>query len=112
MSTSNAVAVVGANADLWTNRTGYNQDIGIFVRIDGGADTLVGWKESGGFAGVFSPNAAYVQTVVLLPAGHTYRFTLQWKTNRPEGNATIAAGAGPIGPAYSPTSLTVQVTGS
>ena len=112
MSTSNAVAVVGANADLWTNRTGYNQDIGIFVRIDGGADTLVGWKESGGFAGVFSPNAAYVQTVVLLPAGHTYRFTLQWKTNRPEGNATIAAGAGPIGPAYSPTSLTAQITGS
>jgi hypothetical protein len=109
-STANAVALVGANADLWTNTTGYNQDLGIFLSIDDGADVLVGWKESGGFAGVFSPNAAFAQTVVPLPAGHKYRFTLQWKTNRPEGSATIAAGAGPIGPAYSPTSLTVQIT--
>ena len=109
-STANAVAVVGANADLWTNTTGYNQDIGIFLSIDDGADVLVGWKESGGYAGIFSPNAAYAQTVVPMPAGHSYKFTLQWKTNRPEGGATIAAGAGPIGPAYSPTSLSVQLT--
>jgi hypothetical protein len=109
-STANAVAVVGANADLFTNTTGYNQDLGIFLSIDDGPDVLVGWKESGGYAGVFSPNAAYVQTVVPMPSGHKYRFTLQWKTNKPEGGATIAAGAGPIGPAYSPTSLSVQVT--
>jgi hypothetical protein len=109
-SSANAVAVVGANADLWTDTTGYNQDLGIFLSIDDAPSVLVAWKESGGFAGVFSPNAAFAQTVVLLPAGHKYRFTLQWKTNRPEGNATIAAGAGPIGPAYSPTSLFVQLT--
>jgi len=109
-STSNAVAVVGANADLWTNTSGYNQDLGIFLSIDYGPDVLVGWKESGGFAGVFSPNAAFAQAVVPMPSGHSYRFSLEWKTNRPEGSATIAAGAGPIGTAYSPTSLTVQVT--
>jgi centrosomal CEP192-like protein/ASPM-SPD-2-Hydin domain-containing protein len=109
-STANAVAVVGANADLWTNTTGYNQDLGIFLSIDDGPDVLVGWKESGGYAGIFSPNAAYVQAVVPMPANHKYRFSLQWKTNKPEGSATIAAGAGPIGPAYSPTSLSVQIT--
>ena len=109
-STSSAVAVVGANADLWTNTRGINQDLGIFLSIDGAADVLVGWKESGGFAGVFSPNAAFAQAVVLMPAGHRYTLTLKWKTNRPEGSATIAAGAGPIGTAYSPTSLMVQIS--
>ena len=109
-STSNAVAVVGANADLWTNTRGINQDLGIFLSIDGAADVLVGWKESGGFAGVFSPNAAFAQAVVLMPSGHRYTLTLKWKTNRPEGSATIAAGAGPIGTAYSPTSLMVQIS--
>jgi len=104
------VAVVGANADLWTNTRGINQDLGIFLSIDGAPDILVGWKESGGFAGIFSPNAAFAQAVVLMPAGHRYTLTLKWKTNRPEGSATIAAGAGPIGIAYSPTSLTVQIS--
>jgi hypothetical protein len=110
VSTANAVAVVGANADLWTDTTGFNQDLGIFLSIDDGPDVLVGWKESGGYAGVFSPNAAYAQAVVPMPANHKYRFSLQWKTNKPEGSATIAAGAGPIGPAYSPTSLSIQIT--
>jgi hypothetical protein len=111
-STANAVAVVGANADLWTDTTGYNQDLGIFLSIDDGPNLLISWKESGGYAGTYSPNAAFAQTVVPLPAGHKYRFTLQWKTNKPELGATIAAGAGPIGlvPAYSPTSLFVQLT--
>lgn len=111
-SSSPAVAVVGANADLWTNSAGYNQDLGIFLSIDGGADATlpVGWKESGGFAGVYSPNAAFAQAVVPLPPGHSYKFTLKWKTNRPEGSATIASGAGPIGSQFSPTSLVVQVT--
>jgi hypothetical protein len=47
-----------------------------------------------------------------MPSGHKYKFLLQWKTNKPELTATIAAGAGPIGPAYSPTSLFVQLTPS
>ena len=109
-TTAGAVAVVGANADLWTDTRGYNQDIGIFLSIDNGPDLLIAWKESGGFAGVFSPNAAFVQAVVPMPAGHAYTFKLKWKTNRPEGSAMIAAGAGPIGTAFSPTSLGVQLT--
>jgi hypothetical protein len=47
---------------------------------------------------------------VPMPSGHKYRFSLQWKTNKAEGSATIAAGAGPIGIAYSPTSLSIQIT--
>jgi len=35
----------------------------------------------------------------------------QWKTNRPASGATIYTGAGPIGSAYSPTRLTVQLIG-
>ena len=34
-------------------------------------------------------------------------FSLEWKTNKPASGATIYAGAGPIGSAYSPTRLTV-----
>ena len=57
LSPSSAMtAVLGANADLWTAQAGYNQDIGIFVSVNGGADQLVAWKESGGFAGTFSPS--------------------------------------------------------
>src|SRR5207249_7126109 len=57
-------ALISANADLWTANAGINQDIG--VAISGGAyPTAAGqpeaWKESGGFAGTFSPNAAYVR---------------------------------------------------
>jgi hypothetical protein len=38
--------------------------------------------------------------------GHTYVFSLAWKTNIPASRATIYAGAGPIGSAFSPTRLT------
>jgi hypothetical protein len=73
-------------------------------------DSLRPWKESGGFAGTFSPNAAYVQTVVQLSGGTTYTFSLQWKTNKNAPGATIYAGAGPINTKFSPTSLTVQLS--
>jgi hypothetical protein len=99
--------LVSGNADLWTAAAGYNQDIGIFVSEDGTTPTLVAWKESGGFAGTFSPNAAYVQVVYTVNPGHTYVFSLEWKTNKAASGATIYAGAGPIGSAYSPTRLTV-----
>jgi hypothetical protein len=94
-----------ANADLWTANAGYNQDLGIFVSVNGGADQLVAWKESGGFAGTFSPNAAFVQSVYAVSAGSTCVFKLKWKTNKNAPGATIYAGAGPIGGLYSPTSL-------
>jgi hypothetical protein len=95
-------AILTANADLWTETAGYNQDLAIAV--DG---VVVAWKESGGRSGTFSPNAALVQTVVSLAAGQTHTVTLRWKMNVPSG-AAIRAGAGPLATQYSPTSLTVQ----
>jgi hypothetical protein len=104
-------AVFSGNCDLWTANATYNQDLGI--AISGGTyPTTLGqpeaWKESGGFAGTFSPNAAFVQTVKPLAAGTTYTVKLQWKANKPAAGATIYAGAGPI-PAgsttFSPTLL-------
>jgi alpha-tubulin suppressor-like RCC1 family protein len=103
---ANATAVLGANADLFTGKAGYNQDIGIFVSDNGGADSLVAWKESGGFAGTFSPNAAFVKATYPMTGGHSYAFKLKWKTNKNAAGATIYAGAG-NGP-YSPTSLVAQ----
>jgi hypothetical protein len=94
--TSDTRALVSGNADLWTLTAGYNQDLGITVN-----GSLVAWKESGGFAGTFSPNAAFVQTVVPMTTGVTYRVALVWKTNKPAPGITIAAGAGPI-PGYYP----------
>jgi hypothetical protein len=102
-------AFVSANADLFTSSAGYNQDIGVSVSGTG-FPTVAGqpeaWKESGGFAGTFSPNAAFVQTAVAVTGGIAYTARLQWKTNRADPG-TIYAGAGPIGAKYSPTSLSV-----
>jgi hypothetical protein len=106
----NSLAILTGNSDLWTSQAGYNQDIGIMV--SGGAyPTHAGqpeaWKESGGFAGTYSPNAAFVQTVVPLVAGTAYTIKLVWKANKSATGATIWAGAGPIGGKFSPTRLTV-----
>jgi hypothetical protein len=72
-------SILGANADLFTGKAGYNQDPGIFVSDNGGPDVLLAWKESGGFAGTFSPNAAFVQMTYLMNSGHTYVVKLKWK---------------------------------
>jgi len=101
-----STAIISGNADLWTAAAGYNQDLGIDVN-----GSTIAWKESGGFAGTFSPNAAFVQTMQSLSAGMTYAIDLRWKTNKPAAGATIFAGAGPIPPgstSYSPTRLTVR----
>src|SRR5205823_13990563 len=102
----NSIAILGANADLWTANAGYNQDLGIDVN-----GILQAWKESGGFAGTFSPNAAFVQTVLPMTAGTTYTIKLRWKTNKPAAGATISAGAGGSAP-FSPTRLTIQLLAS
>ncbi len=102
-SSSDSWAVITGNADLWTTRAGYNQDLGIAMN-----STVVAWKESGGFAGIFSPNAATVQTAVHVTSGVTYTVQLQWKANRADPGA-IFAGAGPLGTVFSPTRLTVQL---
>ena len=103
-------ALISANADLWTQNAGVNQDIGIFV--SGGAfgtGQIVGWKESGGNAGTFSPNAAFAQTVVQFAAATSYTIKLQWKTNHATtGTIRAAAGLGPA-PNFSPTRLTLRV---
>jgi hypothetical protein len=105
-------AVFTGSADLWTQASGYNQDIGISVA--GGvyptsAGQPEGWKESGGSAGTFSPNAAHVDTIVPLAANTPYTVKLVWKTNKPSGGHVVNAGAGPIGGKYSPTRLTGQL---
>jgi Pentapeptide repeats (8 copies) len=69
------------------------------------------WRESGGFAGTFSPNAALVHTVIPVNAGILYTITLQWKANKSDPG-TIWAGAGPINGAFSPTRLTAQLNPS
>ena len=106
--------ILGGNVDLWTANAGFNQDIGISI-VDTGFPSSPGqpeaWKESGGFNGTFSPNAAYVQDVVTLLGGHTYTAQLVWKANQPAAGATIYAGAGPISGAFSPTRLTLQPIG-
>jgi hypothetical protein len=102
--TASCPAIVIANADLWTQTAGVNQDLAISVN-----GVIAAWKESGGSSGTFSPNAALAETVIDLAAGTTDTITLQWKTNVPSGG-TIHAGAGPIGAGYSPTVLTVQPT--
>lgn len=106
--TSSGWALLEANADLWTATAGYNQDIGIFVSDNAGADTLAGWKESGGSGGTFSPNAAFLQVAYPVTGGHVYVVKLKWKTNKPATGVTIYSGAGPFSP-FSPTSLAARL---
>ena len=100
---------VTANADVWTQNAGFNQDLGIEVTPAGGSSSVVTWKESGGFAGTFSPNAAFVQGTFAMAGGTQYTVSLVWKSNQsmPGGNV-IRIGAGPLDAAYSPTSLAVD----
>jgi hypothetical protein len=102
-ASASSYAVITANADLWTESSGYNQDIAVAVN-----GSVVAWKESGGSAGTFSPNAAFLQTVIPISAGTSYSAKLQWKANKPDPG-TIVAGAGPVNGAFSPTRLTVRI---
>ena len=107
-ASGNCLAILSANADMWTANAGVNQDLAVVVSpADGVAypGGLVGWKESGGTLGTFSPNAAFTQAVFALPAG-SYTVRLEWKTNHLD-SGTIFAGAGGAAP-FSPTSLIVQ----
>jgi hypothetical protein len=106
-TTQNCLALVSGNADLWTANAGFNQDIGLLISGGSyGTGQIVAWKESGGFAGTFSPNAAFVQALVSLPPG-SYTASLQWKTNK-QDPGTIFAAAG-LAPNFSPSSITVQL---
>jgi hypothetical protein len=100
--------VLGGNADLWTDTVGMNQDMGITLN-----GALIGWKESGGFNGTYSPNAAFVQATASLTGGQSYTAQLVWKTSsRAPANASIFVGAGPLpvgSQNFSPTSLTAIV---
>ena len=106
----NSFAVISGNADLWTSRAGYNQDIGLAVSGGTYPTTALqpeAWKESGGGA-TFSPNAAFVQTVIPVTAAIPYTVTLQWKASRSDPGS-IMAGAGPIAGSFSPTRVSVQL---
>jgi hypothetical protein len=107
---ANTDSIVGANVDLFTGQAGFNQDVAIFVSDNGGLDQLLVWKESGGFAGVFSPNAAAAQATYLMTLGHTYVFKLKWKANKNASGATIYAAAGPGPFPWSNTRLIVEET--
>src|ERR1700730_8859589 len=108
---TNQLAAPRANAGGFTDTAGHNQDIGIFVS-DNGVDntTPLAWKESGGFAGTFSPNAAYVQALYNLTGGHTYVFKLKWKANKnaPGVGIYASAGNGTTFPGRSGTSLAAE----
>ena len=90
----NCYAILSGNVDLFTSAAGNNQDIGIYVSPSSATQNIVAWKESGGFAGTFSPNAAFVQTVFPMTRGTAYTVKLQWKTNKAQ-TGSIYAGAGP-----------------
>lgn len=109
----NCRAIISANSDLWTSTAGYNQDLGIFISGGSyGTGAVQAWKESGGYGGTYSPNAAFLETTQTLQTGSTYTIKLRWKANKNAAGATIWAGAGPI-PAgsttFSPTRLAVQL---
>ncbi len=108
-------AILTANSDLWTSSPGYNQDLGIFVTGGSSPNTYPTspgqpevWKESGGSAGTFSPNAATAQTAIRVTGGTPYTAGLVWKTNRADPG-TVYAGAGPLLGKYSSTRLTIQL---
>jgi len=100
--------LLDANIDLWTAAAGVNQDVAVVVGGGTfGAGAVVAWKESGGFAGTFSPNAAAINTAVDVQAGTPYTIRLAWKANQAAPTRTIFAGAGPMSP-FSPTRLTAR----
>jgi len=109
-ATGGCLALVSGSADLWTSAAGISPDLAIAVTpLDAiaYAGGIVGWKESGA-AAADAPRAAFIQSVVGLPAGHSYAISLLWKSNRPAGAATIYAGA--PGGTFSPTTLTAELT--
>jgi hypothetical protein len=94
-SSVDCVMILSANSDLWTENWGYNQDLAIVETIgQDPTEHVLAWKESGGYAGAFSPNAAFVEAVVQISANVSYNFALRWKQNK-SGPNTIHAGAGP-----------------
>jgi hypothetical protein len=61
---ANTSSVLGANTDLWTANAGYDQDLGIFVSFNGGADQLIASKESGA-----SPARSHPTPPLFRPSG-------------------------------------------
>jgi hypothetical protein len=93
----NCLALITGSADLYTDTSGVNQDIGIYVSPSSASQNIVAWKESGGSAGVNSPNAAFVQAVLPMTRGTAYNVRMKWKTNNAQpAGAHIRAGAGPF----------------
>ena len=100
--------LLDGNMDLWTARAGFNQDIGIFSGTDCALNHLLAWKESGGFAGTLSPNAALVESLLPVSSGGSYTFTLCWKANKPAPAGTVFGAAGTADTYFSPTRLSLE----
>src|SRR5256885_10882924 len=92
-TTIDCLALLTGNADLWTARAGYNQDLGIQVSSGAGAITAdrVGWKESGGAPGTVSPNTPPVPTPFPLPGPTPQTPRLPWKAKNDPHTPTTAA---------------------
>ena len=107
--TADCLAVIGVNMDLWTENAGVNQDVGIKLQTGGitYAPDVLAWKESGGAAGTFSPNAAYLETVLPVYQGLSYDLQVVWKANHMT-DGTIHANAG-LSPNFSPSRITAQL---
>jgi hypothetical protein len=56
---------------------------------------IVAWKESGGFAGTYSPNAAFVQTVFHMMAGTTYTSSCSGRPTTAPAPAVRSSWPGP-----------------
>ena len=98
---TNGIAFLNANASAFSNTTSANVDIGIFVSVSGGPDTLLAWTEAGS-AVAYNPDAAYLQYAFNVAQGKSYTFKLKWKSNVPmSGTMYLGAGGNP----YSDTSL-------
>ena len=101
--------MLSGSVDLWTELAGYNEDLGLFVSTSGGAESLVAWKEGGGVAAGYSPNAVYVLATIPVTHGVAYSVRLKWKTNRPAPGVTVHAGAGTAQAGFSPSRLTARL---
>jgi hypothetical protein len=76
----------------------FNQDLGIYLAEANATQypgNILDWKESGGFAGTYSPHAAFVQTVVPMNGGTTYHLKPRWKTNKNTNNNGRLSWPGP-----------------
>lgn len=99
MPATDSTVILTANADLFSSRAGFHQDLAVSVN-----GQPVSWKENtDSMANI--PRGTAVHAVAALKAGIVYAVRLQWRTNGPD----IDIGAGPNRKGVPPTWLTAEV---